>query len=322
MKAFVTGVTGFVGGHLAERLVRDGWEVRGLVRPGRDPSHVPAGVEPLVGTLDQLEVLRAGCRGCSVVFHVAAELDGLAPREHVLRVNVGGTEQVLRAAVDEGVRRVVFTSSVAVYGESAPDGADETTPPRPSGAYGESKVMAEDACFRYHGRGLVEAVALRPCFIYGPRDRHFTPNAVRVLRGGWFPMVGGGHAPLDVVHVEDVVEAHRLAAVRQEAAGRVYNVTDGTRRTVRELVDLAARALGVRVRKIPVPVWALTPTAAVLRALARALGAAGADLISADNLRAMLAPHHFSIARARAELGYQPRHQAETSLPAVLAAYR
>jgi nucleoside-diphosphate-sugar epimerase len=322
VRAFVTGVTGFVGGHLAEALLREGWEVRGLVRPGRDPSQVPEGVEPVVGTLDQPEVLRVGCRGCQVVFHVAAELDGMAPREHVLRVNVGGTENVLQAAVEEGVRRVVFTSSVAVYGESAPDGADETTPPRPSRAYGESKVMAEEACWRYHARGLVETVALRPCFIYGPRDRHFTPNAVRVLRGGWFPMVGGGLAPLDLVHVEDVVQAHLLAARTPQAAGRAYNVTDGRRRTVRELVELASHALGVRVRKVPVPAWALTPAAMVLRAPARAVGAAGADLLSPGNLRAMLAPHHFSIARARAELGYEPRHQAESSLPPLLAAYR
>lgn len=322
MKAFVTGVTGFVGGHLAERLLREGWQVRGLVRPGRDLSTLPPGVEPVVGTLEQPEALRAGCQGCSVVFHVAAELDGTAPREQMLRVNVAGTENVLRAAVEAGVRRVVFTSSVAVYGESAPEGADESTPPRPSGAYGESKVLAEEACFQYHRRGWVEVVALRPCFIYGPRDRHFTPNAVRVLRGGWFPMVGGGRAPLDLVHVEDVVQAHLLAARRPEAPGRAYNVTDGARRTVRELVRLAAQALGVRVREIPVPGWAVGPAAGLLRVAALVAGAPGTEMLTAGNLRAMLAPHHFSIARARAELGYEPRHRAEESLPRLLALYR
>lgn len=315
----MTGVTGFVGSHLAQRLVREGWQVRGLVRPGRELSAVPEGVEPLVGTLDQLDVLRAGCRDCEVVFHVAAELDGSAPRDHIFAVNVQGTENMLKAAVEAGVRRVVFTSSVAVYGEAAPDGADEDTPARPSHAYGESKVRAEDACFRYHARGLVEAVALRPCFIYGPRDRHFTPNAVRVLRGGWFPMVGGGVAPLDVVHVEDVVQAHLLAARTPQAAGRVYNVTDGTRRTVRQLVRMAARALGVRVREIPIPAWSIPVAAASLRLAARLVGAPGADMLTAGNLRAMMAPHHFSIARARSELGYRPEHQAETSLTALLS---
>jgi nucleoside-diphosphate-sugar epimerase len=322
VRAFVTGVTGFVGGHLAEALLREGWEVRGLVRPGRDLSGVPGGVEVLVGTLDQPEVLQAGCRGCQVVFHVAAELDGAAPRERILAVNAAGTENVLRAAADSGVQRVVFTSSVAVYGEAAPEGADEDTPRRPSHAYGESKVLAEDACFRYHARGLVETVVLRPCFIYGPRDRHFTPNAVRVLRGGWFPMVAGGQAPLDLVHVEDVVQAHLLAARTAGAAGRAYNVTDGARRTVRDLVRFAARALGVRVREIPVPEWAVAPVAVLLRAAARLAGAPGAEMLSPGNLRAMLAPHHFSIARARADLGYQPRYQAEATLPALLAAYR
>ncbi len=317
----MTGVTGFVGSHLAERLVRDGWQVRGLVRPGRDLRAVPAGVEPRVGTLDQVDVLHAACRGCQVVFHVAAELDGAAARERILHVNVGGTENVLRASVEAGVRRVVFTSSVAVYGESAPDGADETAPLRPSNAYGESKALAEEACFQYHGQGRVEVVALRPCFIYGPRDRRFTPTVVRVLRGGWFPLVGGGLAPLDLVHVEDVVQAHVLAALRPAAAGRVYHVTDGARRTVRELVRLGARALGVRVREIPVPAWAVGPAAVALRWAAQLAGAAGVEFLRAGNLRAMLAPHHFRIDRARAELGYEPHHQAEQSLLALLAGF-
>lgn len=311
-----------MGGHLAERLVQEGWEVRGLVRPGRRLSAAFRGVEPVVGTLDQLDALRAGCRGCDVVFHVAAELDGAAPRDRILAVNVQGTDNVLRAAADAGVRRVVFTSSVAVYGEAAPDGADEDTPPRPSHPYGESKVRAEEACFHYHARGLVEAVALRPCFVYGPRDRHFTPNAVRVLRAGWFPMVGGGWAPLDVVHVEDVVQAHLLAAQIPQAAGRTYNVTDGARRTIRELVRMAARALGVRVREIPIPAGAVPVAAVLLRVAARLARAPGAEMLSAGNLRAMLAPHHFSIVRARSELGYRPEHQAENVFPALLASYR
>lgn len=311
-----------MGGHLAERLVQEGWEVRGLVRPGRGLSVATQGVEPVVGTLDQLDALRAGCRGCDVVFHVAAELDGAAPRDRILAVNVQGTDHVLRAAADAGVRRVVFTSSVAVYGEAAPDGAEEDTPPRPSHPYGESKVRAEEVCLRYHARGLVEAVALRPCFVYGPRDRHFTPNALRVLRAGWFPMVGGGSAPLDLVHVEDVVQAHLLAAQTAQAAGRVYNVTDGARRTIRELVRMAARALGVRVREIPIPAGAVPAAALLLRVAVRLARAPGAGMLSAGNLRAMLAPHHFSIARARSELGYRPEHQAENSLPALLASYR
>ncbi len=318
MKAFVTGVTGFVGSHLAERLVAEGWVVRGLVRPGREAA-LPAGVEPVRGTLDDLPALRQGASGCHVVFHAAAELDAEVPRELVLHVNVEGTENVLRAAEEAGVQRFVFTSSVAVYGESAPEAASEDTPLRPTGAYGESKVLAEDLCFAHHARGLVEVVALRPCFVYGPRDRRFTRTVVQVLRGGWFPMVGGGRAPLDVVHVADVVEAHLLAAVRPQAAGRVYNVTDGTRRTIFELVRIASRALGVRVRSIPVPAWAVGPAGLALRALAQLLRVPAANYLTPGNLRAMLAPHHFSIARAREELGYAPRHQAETSLPQVLA---
>lgn len=319
MRAFVTGASGFIGGRLVRWLRQHGWEVRGLVRPGRDPAPLrAAGAEPVVGTLDDLPVLRRACEGCAVVFHVAAALGPDAAPPTVFRVNVGGTENVLQAACAAGVRRLVFTSSVAVYGEAAPEGADEDTPPHPSGPYGASKAQAEALCLRYMREQGIEVVLLRPCFVYGPGDRYFLPTALPILRGGWFPVVDGGALPLDVVHVDDVVQAHWLAATVPHAAGRAYNVTDGQRRSVRELVELAARVLGVRVRLIPIPRALVRPAAHLLRAAAELVRAPGRELITPENFSAMLAPHHFSIARAQRELGYKPTYQLEEVLPELL----
>lgn len=125
-----------------------GWDVRAVVQPGRDPTRLVAlGAEPVVATLDDRQALSEACRDCDLVFHVAAALgpDGSPPE--MFRVNVEGAGHVLEAAVDAGVRRFVYTSSVAVYGEQAPEGADEDTPQRPSGPYGESKAAAESLCF-------------------------------------------------------------------------------------------------------------------------------------------------------------------------------
>lgn len=130
---------------------------------------------------------------------------------------------------------------------------------------------------------------LRPCFVYGPGDRHFTPTAASILRGSWFPLVDGGRAPLDVVHVDDVAHAHLLAATVPHAAGRTYNVTDGARRSMRDLVEIGARAMGVAVRTIPIPYWSCE-LAAALRVIARLLRTPGRDLLTGDNLRAMAAP--------------------------------
>jgi len=319
MRAFVTGAGGFIGGRLVRWLRAHGWEVRGLVRPGRDPEPLRAiGAQPVVGTLDDLPVLRQACEGCEVVFHVAAALGPDAVPPTVFRVNVDGTENVLQAACAAGARRLVFTSSVAVYGEAAPDGADEDTPPHPSGPYGESKLEAERLCLRYMREQGIEVVLLRPCFVYGPGDRYFLPTAVSILRGGWFPVVDGGALPLDVVHVDDVVQAHLRVATVPQAAGRTYNVTDGRRRSVRELVALAARAMGVRVRLIPIPRTLVRPAAYLLRAAAELVRAPGRELITPENFGAMLAPHHFSIARARRELGYEPTYQLEEVLPDLL----
>lgn len=319
MRAFVTGASGFIGGRLVRWLREEGWTVRGLVRPGRDPEPLRAvGVEPVVGTLDDLPVLRRAAEGCDVVFHVAAALGPDADAATLFRVNVAGTENVLQAACEAGVRRVVFTSSVAVYGEAAPEGAPEDTPLRPSGPYGESKAQAEVTCLRYMRERGIEVTLLRPCFVYGPGDRYFLPTAVSILRGGWFPVVDGGALPLDVVHVDDVARAHLLAATVPQAAGRAYNVTDGRRRTVRQLVELAARALGIRVRLIPLPRRWVRPAARVLRVAAELVRAPGRELITPENFAAMLAPHHFSIARARRELGYEPAYLLEEVLEHVL----
>ncbi|MDR7568737.1 MAG: NAD-dependent epimerase/dehydratase family protein [Armatimonadota bacterium] len=315
----MTGSTGFIGSHLSALLRAHGWQVRGLVRLGRDPARLRAvGAEAILGTLEDLSVLTRACDGCEVVFHVAAALGPNVDAQTLFRVNVDGTENVLRAAAAARVGRVVFTSSVAVYGESAPEGADEDTPPHPSGPYGESKVRAEALCRRYMEETELPVTILRPCFVYGPGDPYFLPTAVSVLRGGWFPVVDGGRLPVDLVHVEDVARAHLLAATAPQAAGRVYNVTDGRRRTLRELLELGARALGIRVRMVSVPRFLVRPGAAVLRALGELLRVPGRELLTPDNLQAMCAPHHFSIARAREELGYEPARQVEEVLEELL----
>jgi nucleoside-diphosphate-sugar epimerase len=319
MQAFVTGSTGFIGSHLTALLRAHGWRVRGLVRPGRDPARLhAAGAEAVFGTLEDLPALTRACAGCDVVFHVAAALGPNADAQALFRVNVGGTENVLRAAATAGVGRVVFTSSVAVYGEAAPEGADEDTPPNPSGPYGESKVRAEALCLRYMAEHGLPVVILRPCFVYGPGDPYFLPTAISILRGGWFPVVDGGRLPVDLVHVEDVANAHLLAATAPQAAGRAYNITDGRRRTLRELLELGARALGVRVRLVSVPRFLVRPGAVVLRALGELLRVPGRELLTPENLRAMCAPHHFRIARARQELGYEPARQLEEVLEELL----
>lgn len=322
MLALVTGATGFIGGRLAAASRERGWQVRNLHRTGRAPGTlVGLGAEPVAASLHDSAALAAACRGCDVVFHAAAVVGSRAIPPAVFEVNVRGTEAMLRAASAAGVGRFVFTSSVAVYGGSAPDGATEDAPPTPDSPYGESKVAAERLCLEESRRTGIEVVILRPCFVYGPGDRNFTPALASIIKRGVFPLVNGGRAPMDLVHVDDVVAAHLLAADSPHASRRAYNVTDGARRSIRDLVALAAHVMGVRVRAIPVPLGLALLAAALLRAAASLVGVPGSEMVTAANLRRLGAPHHYSIARARAELGYEPRWQAEDVLDSVLAPY-
>jgi len=242
-RAFVTGGTGFVGSTTVSRLVAEGYEVRALVRRASDTGRLDElPVELVAGDLSDTAALRRGCRGCDYVFHVAALYSfwGHSWAEFV-RSNVEGTDNVLRAAAEAGVRRAVYTSSIATLGQNA-DGspADEDTPSSVDdmlGHYKRSKFLAEEVAHGFARRGA-PVVIVNPAAPVGTGDAKPTPTGrmiVDFLRGRMPAYVD---TCLTLVDVDDVAAGHLLAA-RYGRIGERY-ILGGDVLTLKEMLDLLA----------------------------------------------------------------------------------
>jgi len=255
-RALVTGGAGFIGSHIVEKLVRKGWEVAVL----DDLSSGSVGnigaflesVEFIEGSITDAGTVRKLMDGVDYVFHEAAVVSVVAALENPEKarlVNVGGTRNVLGAALDAGVKRVVFASSATVYGDADPP-LKEDFRPSPLSFYGETKVEGEQLMNEYAGKGL-ETVSLRYFNVYGPRQEPSSPYSgvitkfIDRMAAGKPPLIlGDGNQTRDFVYVGDVADANVLAAEGKEAAGRAFNIGTGLPVTINQLEGLLSEIIG------------------------------------------------------------------------------
>jgi nucleoside-diphosphate-sugar epimerase len=233
----VTGGAGFLGRAILRELAKaPPAEVRVFDLRAPDSRELPA-VTSQIGDIRDVDGLREACRGVDVVLHAASQIDwGHMPPDRLAEVNVGGTENVLRACREAGVRALLYTSSMdAVCGTVPVVQADETLPyPRRfTNEYAHTKALAEQAVIRANGSEL-RTCALRPCGIFGEGDPYHVANVLRVVKAGNLPFrIGDGRAAFEHVYVGNVAHAHVLAMralVEPESrlAGEIYFITDDT----------------------------------------------------------------------------------------------
>jgi len=315
----VTGATGCLGSHLVEELLDgSGAPVRALVRPSSDTGRLEGrGVEILRGSLLDPGDLAAAVDGVEVVYHlggvVVDDNRGESPERwrQIEETNIGGTIALARTAQAAGVRRFVFCSSVRIFGFGNqllwPEDGTRTG----SDLYSRGKAEAEEALLELGRQTGLEIVNVRPRFIYGDRDRYVLPKLVDQVRRGRVPMVGG-HTICDLVYARDCATAIVLASTGPGAAGESYNITSGECLSLREILLEVAAALGQEIRFVGLPAPAVIGAAAALELGARVLRRT--PPITRDQLRWYLNDHHFSIAKARSELGYEPRYPLARAL--------
>jgi nucleoside-diphosphate-sugar epimerase len=245
----VTGATGFIGSHLAHRLLAAGVPVRVLARrPERAAPLAASGAEVVVGDLTDPASLRRVCQGCPVVFHCGAWLGSPYTREAAWTVNVAGTAALAQEALASGVERFVSLSSIAVYGPVR-DGIVTEASPLWQGVelYGDSKIRSEDAAREVAARGLPVVIA-RPGMVYGPRSRSWTVRLTTWIRHGRPAMVAGGHALCRPIYIDNLVDALVLCA-QQPVIGHTFTLVDHDI-TWREFLGHYARMVGRPPRSI------------------------------------------------------------------------
>ena len=307
-RILITGGTGFIGSALARVLVERGAHVRVLARPQSDRRNLEGvPVEFVAGDLADPRSLPAAVAGCAGLFHVAADYRLWVPDpEAMYRANVDGTRAVMAAALAAGVRRIVYTSSVAVLGlhdDGRP--ADETTIATLDemiGPYKRSKFLAEAEVTKMVAEEGLPAVIVNPSTPVGPRDAKPTPTGRMIVEAA------AGHMPafvdtgLNLVHVDDVALGH-LAAFERGAVGERY-ILGAENLTLAEMLATIAGLTGRRKPWLQVPRAAIYPVAIAAEATARIVG--GEPFVTVDGLRLAKHKMFFSSAKAVRELGYRP----------------
>jgi len=258
VKALVTGGGGFIGSNLARALVERGDEVRILdnfsTGNRTNLAELAGEVEVVEGELRSYERVHAATRGVEVVFHQGALPSVPRSVQDPLTtgaVNVEGTLNVLLAARDEGVRRIVFASSSSVYGNSGDLPRIESANPDPISPYGVSKLAAERYCVSFSRVYALETVSLRYFNVFGPNQDPTSqysaviPRFVTAIADGRpVSIYGDGGQRRDFTYVDNVVEANLLAAEANDANGAVLNIATGRATSVNELADMIGTLLG------------------------------------------------------------------------------
>lgn len=320
MRAFVTGATGFIGGCVARTLLDDGWDVTALVRtPSKAAALAERNVTIAPGDLNDPSGLEQAMKGHDTVFHLAAWYDfGVTDHARMERVNIDGTEQVIRAAADAGVQRIVYCSSVAALGSNDNGSIGDETKQH-HGRYGsfyeQTKHRAHERARALAAEGM-PVVTVMPAAVYGPGDPSLMGLLLRMYASRALlacPFRDGG---VSMVHVADVADGMIKAA--QAKTGAEY-VLAGDNATVREVFVRAAPSTGIKPPRVWISDRMLRASAVLGPVIGKVLKEEPGMIREAA--ATMTGSWMFSSAKAEREIGYVWR-PIEAGIPDTVAAIR
>ncbi|HVP06093.1 MAG TPA: NAD-dependent epimerase/dehydratase family protein [Dehalococcoidia bacterium] len=314
MRALVTGATGFLGSHIAERLIQRGDSVRALVRPASRTSFLESlgGVEFVQGDVTQAPTLTTALEGVDVVYHAAAMVSDWGPWRDFKSVTVNGTRNMLKAAVAAGTPRFLYVSTDGVY--RYPDlhhGVTEESPLEtrfgPLDYYRRSKTAAELIARRFQAAGKIAVSIVRPALILGERDAAMLPGLIAFLKSSSAAYMGTGRNVLPCVYAGDVADLCILAATKPEAVGQTYNAVNPEHVTQRDLLETAAAAIGVAPPKRSIPFRLLYAIAVGMEAAARVRGWGHRPELTRFSANLIGLDYVESAEKAMRDLGWRPQ---------------
>ncbi|HEY1590239.1 MAG TPA: aminotransferase class III-fold pyridoxal phosphate-dependent enzyme [Solirubrobacteraceae bacterium] len=321
----VTGATGFIGGHLAERLVQEGVPVRCLVRATSDTSLLEKlDVEITVADLVDADSVARAVNGSRYVFHCGALVSDWATADEIATINVVGTRNVLQAAIDGSVERFVHFSTTDVYGYPGGAPVDETHEAgRFRNWYAQTKLAAEAEVRRAEQAHRMNAVILRPATVYGPRSTEVVGEIARAIRAGNMVLVDRGRAIAGLCYVHNLVDAAILALRDEAAPGNAFNITDGLDVTWKQFTSGLADGLGCSSVRWSMPYWMANGIGFSLehgyRFVRRATHLSCPPLLSRQAVQVLGRDQNFCNRKARELLGWEPRVSYTGGLEATLA---
>jgi nucleoside-diphosphate-sugar epimerase len=307
MNVLITGAGGFIGSHLVDSQLAQGNTVRALDLHAERLAHVAdhPDLEIVIGDISDGNLIRQSVQDIDVIYHLAsAHLDVSLDDEHYRRVNVDATVDLLEAASEAGVKRVVHCSSVGVIGDVKNPPAIETSPCNPTNIYESTKLAGERAALALAQEKGLPLVVARPAWVYGPRCPR-TQKLFRAIQKGHFPIFGRGRNLRHPVYISDAVSGLELCGEVDQISGQVYIIAGQEPVTVEELVYLVAEASGVNPPKIHFPIFVGVLIAYSLQIVFKPLGRQ--PPFSRRSLDFFLKKNAYDITKARRELGFSPR---------------
>ncbi len=311
MTVLVTGATGFLGRYVVEQLVARGEQVRALVRrPACELQQL--GVEIALGDLRERDKVIEACRGITTVYHVAAVAGIWGPWSQYFSINVEGTRHVLAGCREQGVQKLIYTSSPSVtFAGGDQSGIDESAPypERWLCHYPHTKAIAEREVLAAHGPGLATC-ALRPHLIWGPRDGHLVPRLIERARFGQLRQVGAGKNLVDMIYVENAAEAHLQAAdalaADSSVGGKAYFLSQGEPVNCWDWINELLALVQLPPVRRSVPLSVAYALGAMLETVYRLLRKNDEPRMTRFLALQLGRDHYFNIDAARRDLGYQP----------------
>jgi nucleoside-diphosphate-sugar epimerase len=315
MKCLVTGASGSVGCRIVKRLLEEGHSVRGLVRRTSDLRNLETDrIEHCYGDMTDPDSLREAVRGVEWIFHAAAPVDDWVPASVFHQVNVEGSRHLIDACEGTDLKRLVFVSSVNVYGVQPPARTDEETPYHPCGiAYCDTKIRAEKMFLEAHKRTGLPVTILRPANVWGPTAKAWTVRPVEKLLAGKVRLIDHGSGAFNSTYVDNFADACLLAAEKPEAVGEAFIATDGfPDLRMKDFFDSLADLVGVaRVEKsVPKPValgigWCAETVAKIT---------GGRPFITRFVIEMLTKGCHYDTRKLREVLGFRPRYSIEEGM--------
>jgi nucleoside-diphosphate-sugar epimerase len=320
VKVLVTGATGFTGGALTRRLVKDGHQVVAFVRSQERAAPLRAlGVDCRTVDIANPASVDQAFERFDVVYHIAALYrTDPADRTEFTRVNVDAVRNLCEAAKRTGSGRFVHCSTVGVQGRIDDPPAAEDYRFHPEDHYQETKMQGELVAREYFAAGLPGAV-VRPAGIYGPGDLRFL-KLFKGIAKGWFVLIGDGRTLYHFTYIDDLVEGIILAGTQPRAVGEVFTIGGASHTTIGEVVNIISDVLGKKRPKLRIPGWPMEIAAVLCEKICKPFGIS--PPLYPRRLEFFLMSRSFNISKARNLLGYEPKIGIKEGFSRTAAWYR
>ncbi len=311
MRIALTGASGFLGGALARAFRNEGHAVVALVRSSsRIDELKKLEVEIITDEMTNENAFFKLLDNADLAVHAAALTEEFGPWHEFYRTNVLSTKYFFEAALEHKTPRLVYVSSVAIYGNGRHHrGTDEEAPYETHviDNYTRSKIMADKLAFEYHQKDNLPVTVIRPGYIWGVGDRAIMPRLIDGIKQKRVALIEGGENLMNLSHVDNVVQGIRLAAESDKAVGQAYNITDGSRVTIRRFLEDLISILGIEYRLLSLPYVPAYSFAYMCELYARLRRYKVRPLLTRYTVRMAKYDQAFDISKAMFQIGYKPR---------------